>query len=115
MELTDIVRVLWTSIAGSKKIKGGVAIGQPEENEFHRRTCRGWDAQAGHRQKRPVGAARRELFKHVKLRAQEVGNVVIARCRIFASEATTTRGAGLSQILELIEGVVFLTVARRHR
>src|SRR3954470_363224 len=26
MELTDIVRVLWTSIAGRKKIKGGVAI-----------------------------------------------------------------------------------------
>lgn len=27
MELSDIVRVLWTSIAGGKKIKGGVAIG----------------------------------------------------------------------------------------
>lgn len=27
MELSDIVRVLWTSVAGGKKIKGGVAIG----------------------------------------------------------------------------------------
>ena len=27
MELSDIVRVLWTSITGRKKIKGGVAIG----------------------------------------------------------------------------------------
>ena len=27
MELTDVARVLWTSIAGGKKIKGGVAIG----------------------------------------------------------------------------------------
>jgi len=27
MELSDIVRVLWTSITGGKKIKGGVAIG----------------------------------------------------------------------------------------
>ena len=26
MELTDIVRVLWTSITGGKKIKGGVAM-----------------------------------------------------------------------------------------
>jgi NADPH:quinone reductase-like Zn-dependent oxidoreductase len=27
MELSDIVRVLWTSVAGGKKIKGGVATG----------------------------------------------------------------------------------------
>jgi NADPH:quinone reductase-like Zn-dependent oxidoreductase len=27
MELSDVVRVLWTSVAGGKKIKGGVAIG----------------------------------------------------------------------------------------
>jgi len=27
MELTDVVRALWTSITGGKKIKGGVAIG----------------------------------------------------------------------------------------
>ena len=27
MELSDVVRVLWTSITGRKKIKGGVAIG----------------------------------------------------------------------------------------
>jgi NADPH:quinone reductase-like Zn-dependent oxidoreductase len=27
MELSDVVRVLWTSIAGGKRIKGGVAIG----------------------------------------------------------------------------------------
>ena len=30
MELTDIVRVLWTSITGGRKIKGGVAIGNLE-------------------------------------------------------------------------------------
>ena len=30
MELIDIVRVLWTSICGGKKIKGGVAIGNLE-------------------------------------------------------------------------------------
>jgi D-arabinose 1-dehydrogenase-like Zn-dependent alcohol dehydrogenase len=27
MELSDVVRALWTSISGRKKIKGGVAIG----------------------------------------------------------------------------------------
>jgi len=27
MELSDVLRALWTSIAGRKKIKGGVAIG----------------------------------------------------------------------------------------
>ena len=61
MGLTDMVRVLWTSITGGKKIKGGVAIGQPGENEFHRRTCRGWEAQAGHRQKLSLGADRGSL------------------------------------------------------
>jgi len=30
MELTDVVRVLWTSIASRKKIKGGVAINNPK-------------------------------------------------------------------------------------
>jgi NADPH:quinone reductase-like Zn-dependent oxidoreductase len=30
MELSDVVRALWTSITGRKKIKGGVAIGNQE-------------------------------------------------------------------------------------
>jgi NADPH:quinone reductase-like Zn-dependent oxidoreductase len=34
MELTDIVRVLWTSIASRKKIKGGVAINNVERMSF---------------------------------------------------------------------------------
>ena len=34
MELTDIVRVLWTSITGGKKIKGGVAINNLERMSF---------------------------------------------------------------------------------
>jgi NADPH:quinone reductase-like Zn-dependent oxidoreductase len=34
MGLTDIVRILWTSIAGSKKFKGGVAMESPERMNF---------------------------------------------------------------------------------
>jgi NADPH:quinone reductase-like Zn-dependent oxidoreductase len=30
MELSDVVRALWTSITGRKKIKGGVAIGNQQ-------------------------------------------------------------------------------------
>ena len=58
MGLTDIVRVLWTSITGGKKIKGGVAIGNQKRMSSHRRTCRGWETQAGHRQKLSFGADR---------------------------------------------------------
>lgn len=32
--LTDMVRILWTSIAGGKKIRGGVAINNPERMNF---------------------------------------------------------------------------------
>ena len=32
--LTDIVRMLWTSIAGGKKLKGGVAVENPERMNF---------------------------------------------------------------------------------
>jgi NADPH:quinone reductase-like Zn-dependent oxidoreductase len=34
MELSDIIRALWTSIAGGKKIKGGVAINNRERMSF---------------------------------------------------------------------------------
>ena len=34
MGLTDIVRILWTSIAGGKKLKGGVAMENPERMNF---------------------------------------------------------------------------------
>ena len=34
MELTDVVRVLWTSVAGRKKIKGGVAINNLKRMSF---------------------------------------------------------------------------------
>jgi NADPH:quinone reductase-like Zn-dependent oxidoreductase len=34
MELTDIVRILWTSISGGKKLKGGVAMENPERMNF---------------------------------------------------------------------------------
>ena len=34
MGLTDMVRILWTSIAGGKKIKGGVAMENPERMNF---------------------------------------------------------------------------------
>jgi NADPH:quinone reductase-like Zn-dependent oxidoreductase len=34
MELTDIVRVLWTSIASRKKVKGGVAINHLKRMSF---------------------------------------------------------------------------------
>ena len=34
MELTDVVRVLWTSIARGKKIKGGVAINNLKRMSF---------------------------------------------------------------------------------
>ena len=34
MELTDIVRILWTSISGGQKLKGGVAMENPERMNF---------------------------------------------------------------------------------
>ncbi len=34
MGLTDIVRIIWTSIAGGKKLKGGVALENPERMTF---------------------------------------------------------------------------------
>ena len=34
MGLTDIVRIVWTSIAGGKKLKGGVAMENPERMNF---------------------------------------------------------------------------------
>ena len=34
MGLTDMVRILWTSIAGGKKLKGGVAMEHPERMNF---------------------------------------------------------------------------------
>jgi NADPH:quinone reductase-like Zn-dependent oxidoreductase len=34
MGLTDIVRILWTAIAGDKKVKGGVATEHPERMRF---------------------------------------------------------------------------------
>ena len=58
MELTDIVRVLWTSIAGGKKIKGGVAIENLERMSLIAELADGWEAQAGHRQKLSLGADR---------------------------------------------------------
>jgi len=50
--LTDMLRALWTSITGGKKMRGGVAI------NFHRGACRGRKAQAGHRQKLSLEADR---------------------------------------------------------
>ena len=34
MGLTDIVRILWTAIAGVKKLKGGVAVENPGRMNF---------------------------------------------------------------------------------
>ena len=34
MGLTGMVRILWTSIAGGKKLKGGVAMENPERMNF---------------------------------------------------------------------------------
>lgn len=56
MGLIDLVRVLWTSITGRKKLKGGVAMREPGENEFHRTTCPGREAKARHRQRVSLGA-----------------------------------------------------------
>jgi NADPH:quinone reductase-like Zn-dependent oxidoreductase len=58
MELTDVVRALWTSITRGKENQGRCGHRKPEEHDSHRRTCRGWDAQAGHRQKLSLGADR---------------------------------------------------------
>ena len=41
-----------------KENQGRCGHQQPGENDFHRRTCRGWEAQAGHRQKLSLGADR---------------------------------------------------------
>ena len=60
MELSDIVRVLWTSITGGKKSRA-VWPWKHGEHGSHHRTCRGWEAQAGHRQKLSVGADRGSL------------------------------------------------------
>ena len=34
MGLTTLLRILWTSIAGGKKLKGGVAMEHPERMNF---------------------------------------------------------------------------------
>jgi len=51
MDLTDMLRALWTSITGGEEDEGGVAINNLERMTFHRGACRGRKAQAGHRQK----------------------------------------------------------------
>jgi NADPH:quinone reductase-like Zn-dependent oxidoreductase len=75
MELTDVVRVLWTSIASRKKIKGGVAI-----NNLKRMSVIAELVAAGNL--RPVIDRTyplqriAEAFKHVE-QGHKKGNVVI--------------------------------------
>ena len=75
MELTDVVRVLWTAIGGGKKIKGGVAI-----NNLKRMAVIAELVEAG--KLRPVIDSSypldriAEAFKHVE-QGHKKGNVVI--------------------------------------
>ncbi|MDH5637069.1 MAG: NAD(P)-dependent alcohol dehydrogenase [Nitrospinota bacterium] len=39
MSGTDILRILWTSIVGGKRIKGGVGPSKPENMEFFKKLC----------------------------------------------------------------------------
>ena len=75
MELTDIVRVLWTSIAGRKKIKGGVAINNLKRMSFIAELVAAGKLRPVIDRSYPLEQLA-EAFKHVE-QGHKKGNVVI--------------------------------------
>ena len=75
MELTDVVRVLWTSIASRKKIKGGVAINNLKRMSFIAELVAAGNLRPVIDSTYPLERIA-EAFKHVE-QGHKKGNVVI--------------------------------------
>jgi NADPH:quinone reductase-like Zn-dependent oxidoreductase len=75
MELTDVVRVLWTSIASRKKIKGGVAINNLKRMSFIAELVAAGKLRPVIDRTYPLERIA-EAFKHVE-QGHKKGNVVI--------------------------------------
>ncbi len=75
MELTDVVRVLWTSIASRKKIKGGVAISNLKRMSFIAELVAAGKLRPVIDRSYPLERIA-EAFKHVE-QGHKKGNVVI--------------------------------------
>jgi NADPH:quinone reductase-like Zn-dependent oxidoreductase len=75
MELIDIVRVLWTSIASRKKIKGGVAINNLKRMSFIAELAAAGTLRPVIGRSYPLERIA-EAFKHVE-QGHKKGNVVI--------------------------------------
>ena len=75
MELTDVVRVLWTSIASRKKIKGGVAINNLKRMSFIAELVAAGKLRPVIDRSYPLERIA-EAFKHVE-QGHKKGNVVI--------------------------------------
>ena len=70
MGLTDMVRILWTSIAGGKKLKGGVAMENPARMNFIAELVAAGKLKPVIDRSYPLGANRRGLQVR-RARAQE--------------------------------------------
>ena len=75
MGLTDIVRILWTTITGRKKLKGGVAMENLERLNFITELAAAGKLEPVIDRSYPLGQIA-EAFKYVE-QGHKKGNVVI--------------------------------------